>query len=632
MAVTAAPVREREREHEKPMSWPRAILIATGFFLVAALLVGQLPGYIFNISVLATLSRWEQGLLDLGLIALGLGTLCFEVAMLYDPKPLIPWPLFALGGLASSVVGGFFLYQVSIGLGGTNFLGQPGWGEFLPQQVGSTYWPSGTPYLFHPAWFQLNSIDISAVGMIMLIVGLGMLSFAVLNPFALAGKLVGPVHDLLVRSSLGLSIVIVAIYLTIFTFKDTFSQAGALAPAGFGNALLFIALLLALFALQIWLLPVMVANRQRFMPATYLHGMVGLIGSIAVPLLIIWAITYPLVNLIHGADPTEIWVQCSRKTAIPASCSFTPFTGYIICAIVFSVTFGLMMAGIYFWSTRRDTIVLGCTLGIVYVGLGATLIHLDDAAQLPLGLIIATSFAIVAFIFTWSTQHEFAPTAPQPLGCTGQWLVLGTLTLIYLAGFALLSLPNFFEVEALALFYQPGAGGLHDAFWALLLMSGFAIYQMIVLVRRKPFSDLRKFGVWVLGIGLVGELIGAIQGFHTDVLAQGINAMQGSQAFFLVGGIFQLVGILACLYGAVRARSVPWIVVIVASTLIGLAGAIVFHTLTPAYPELVVFAVVLASVGAFAYTAAGPDASGEAELLDGANGNGNGTSSFVVTR
>src|SRR5579872_5590148 len=294
MAVTAAPVREREREHEKPMSWPRAILIATGFFLVAALLVGQLPGYIFNISVLATLSRWEQGLLDLGLIALGLGTLCFEVAMLYDPKPLIPWPLFALGGAASSAVGAFFAYQVSVGLGGNSFfsfLGIPhGWGEFLPQQIGqgahTTYWPSGVPYLFHPAWFQLDSIDISSVGMIMLIVGLGMLSFAVLNPIALAGKLAGPVHDLLVRFSLGLSIVIVAIYLTIFTFKDTFSQAGSLSPAGFGNILLFIALLLALFALQVWLLPVMIVHRQRFMPATYLHGVVGLIGSVAVPLLV----------------------------------------------------------------------------------------------------------------------------------------------------------------------------------------------------------------------------------------------------------------------------------------------------------------------------------------------------------
>ncbi|HLZ21183.1 MAG TPA: hypothetical protein VKQ30_03575 [Ktedonobacterales bacterium] len=632
MAVTAAPV--REREHEKPMSWARAILIATGFFFVAAILVGQLPSYVFNVSVLSTLTRWEQGTLDLALVALALGILCFEVAMLYDPRPLIPWPLFALVGAAISVVGAFFMYQVRIGLGATNIMGNPGWGEFLPEQVNQggnvTYWPSGTAYLFHPAWFQLNSIDIASVGMIALVFGIGMLSFAVLNPFALTGKLAGPLSALLVRFSLGLSIVIVAIYLTVFTFNGKFTSLTNAQPLGdAGNVLLFIALLLAMFALQLWLLPIMIANRQRFMPATYLHGVVGLIGNVAVPLLVIWAVTYPIVNLIHGADPNQIWVQCSRKVAIPESCTFTPFTGYIICTIVFSLTFGLLMAGLYFWSTRRDTIVLGCTIGLIYVGLAVTVIHVDDPVQLPLGLIVATSIAIVAFVFTWSTQREFAPTPPAQLGCTGQWLVLGTLMLIYLFGFAVFSLPNFFEVEALALFYQPGKGGLHDAFWALLLMGGFAIYQFTVLVRRKPFSNLRKFGLWVLAIGILLELIGAIQGFHTDVLTQGIDAMQGSQAFFLVGGIFELVGILACLYGAVRARSIPWMLVIIISTLIGLASAIVLHTLPP-YPELVVLAVVLASVGAFAYTAAGPDAAGEVEMLEGVNGNG--ASSFVVSR
>lgn len=631
MAVTAAPVRQLEREHEKPMSWARAILIATGFFFVAAILVGQLPGYFYTVSTLSTLARWEQGTLDLALIAVALGLLCFEVAMLYDPRPLIPWPLFALAGAAITVVGLFFVYQVRIGIGGTNIFGSPGWGEYLPQQTGSGYWPSGTSYLFHPAWFQLNSIDIAAIGMIGIVLGLGMFSFAVLNPIALAGRLVGPMRDLLVRFCLGLSIVILAVYLTVLTFRGTFTSLANVQTLGdAGNILLFLAMLLAMFALQLWLLPVMIANRQRFMPATYLHGVVGLIGTIAVPLLIIWAITYPVVNLIHGVDPNENFVQCSRKVAIPASCAFTPFVGYIICAIVFSVGFGLLMAGLYFWSTRRDTIVLGATIGLIYLGLAVTVIHVDDPVQLPLGLILAAGIAITAFVYTWATQREFAPTTPMQLGCTGQWLVLGTLMLIYLFGFAIFSLPNFFEVEALALFYQPGRSGLHDAFWAMLLMGGFAAYQLTVLIRRKPFSNLRKFGLWVLAIGVLGELIGAIQGFHTDVLTQGIDAMQGSQAFFLTGGIFQLVGILACLYGAARARSIPWVVVIIASTLIGLAGAIVMHTLSPAYPELVVFAVIFASVGAFAYTAAGPDAPSEEELLEGATGNG--TSSFVVTR
>ena len=623
MAVTAA-TPPREREHEKPMSWARAILIATGFFFVTAILVGQLPSYVYNTVTLSTLARFEQGLLDLAILALGIGMLCFEIVMLYDPKPLIPWPLFALVGAAIAVVGAFFVYQVYIGIGGTSILGKPGWAEFLPEQIGkgqnATFWPSGTSYLFHPAWFQVNGIDIAAIGVIGLMVGLGMLSFAVLNPFVLRGKLIGPVRDLLVRFTLGLSIVILAIYLTLFTFVPSALQPSNDSEHGaLGNVLLFIALVLAIFALQIWLLPVMVANRQRFMPATYLHGVVGLIGTVAVPLLVIWAVLYPLVNLIHGADPNQIWVQCSRKAFVPGSCTFTQFSGYIICTIVFSMTFGLMFLGLYFWSTRRDTIVLGGTIGMLYVGIAVTVVHLDDPVQLPLGLIIASSIAILAFVWTWGTQREFAPVSPQQLGCTGQWLVLGTLMLIYLFGFALFSMPNFFEIEALALFYQPGKAGLHDAFWAFLLMGGFAAYQFTVMVRRKPFSTLRKFGLWVLAIGLLCELIGAIQGFHTNVLTQGIDAMQGSQAFFLTGGIFELVGILICLYGALRARSVPWIVVVAASTLIGLAAAIVIYTLPP-YPELVVFAIVLASVGAFAYTVAGPDALGEEALLEEANG------------
>jgi hypothetical protein len=134
--------------------------------------------------------------------------------------------------------------------------------------------------------------------------------------------------------------------------------------------------------------------------------------------------------------------------------------------------------------------------------------------------------------------------------------------------------------------------------------------------------------MWVLGIAVVFELIGAIQGFHTDVLTQGIDAMQGSQAFFLTGGIFEVVGILACLIGALRARSIPWAVVVVVSTLIGLAVTIVMHSLVPPYPELVVFGVILASVGSFAYVAAGPD---YVEEL-GYEVNGNADSTFVVTR
>jgi|GEM_PF-387618 hypothetical protein len=636
MQVTAAtPL----REHERPMSWARAVLIAVGFFFLTAILTGQIPAYFFTISTLSTLARFQQGCLDLGLLAVGFGLIAFEIAFLYDPKPLIPWPLFAAVGAAFSVVGFYMVWQVWVGIGNFNPLtGQAGWGEFLvtpPGPGNPGYWPNpNQSYLFHPAWFQIGSIDLSSIGMIALLVGLGMLVVALLNPFALRGRLAGPLHSLLVRFSLGLSIVIAALYLTVQTFAGPvrgnpfFAPQGAaitapvtvngqkvlqthagIVPSAASNVLLFLALCLAMFALILWLLPVMVANRQRFMPAVYLHGVVGLLGNIGIPLLVIWVITYPVVNLIHGADPDQVWVQCALKNAVPSSCTFTPFTGYILCAIVFSLTFGLLMAGLYFWSTRRDMVVLGGTMGLVFMAIAATIIHVDDPNQVPMGLIIAISIAVLAFAWVWGTQREFSTTQAQPLGCVGQWMVLGTLLLVYLFGFALFSMPAFFETEALALFYQAGRGGLHDAFWALLLMGGLAALQFIFLVQRRKMSNLRKFAMWVMLVAVLLMMIGAIQGINRDVLQGGVNALEGSSAIFLTGICFEIVGVLVALYGAWRARGIFsfWTIAIIVMALIGVALGVVVYNFQQPYPELVAFAFMLAMAGALAYTAAGPD-------------------------
>ncbi len=616
MQVTAAsPI----REHERPMSWARAMVIAVGFFFLTAILVGQLPSYIFTISTASTLTHFEQGTLDLGLLALGFGLIAFEVSFLYDPKPLIPWILFAVVGAGIAIVGAFLLFQV--------------WQGAWPQQIPTEQ----QHYLINPGWFQVGSIDISAVGMIALLTGLGMFSTAALTRPVLSGSILGPTRDLFVRFGLGLALVLLALYTTLLTFAPA-AVGGADHPAGIGNAILFLAVISAIFALQVWLLPVMVANRQRFMPGVYLHGVVGLLGSVAIPMLVIWAAVFPVVNLIHKVDTEQFWVECAQKTDIPGSCTFSPFTGYIICAIVFTMTFGLLIAGLYFWSTRRDTVILGGTIGMIYLAIAASVIHLDVPAQVPLGLIIAASIAIAAFIFTWATQREFAPVSPQQLGCTGQWLVLGTLLLIYLFGFALFSMPNFFEIEALALFYQPGQGGLHDAFWAVLLMGGLAALQFTIFVRRRPMSVLRKFAMWAMLAGVVFELIGAIQGFTRDILTTGLTGMESAHAIFITGICFTLAGFLATLYGAVRARGLVsiWMPIILVPALASFAIAIAIYNLI-VYPELIEFAFVLALVGAFAYTAVGPDLEDELALAagngtNGANGNGHGAEPFVVSR
>jgi hypothetical protein len=416
-----------------------------------------------------------------------------------------------------------------------------------------------------------------------------------------------------VRLSIAAAVALVAVWLTIYTFAPVvFDATGSSGVVG--NILLFIALLLALLALLAWLLPVMAAHRQQFMPGNYLHGVVGLFGSIGIPLLILWAAIYPIVYWVHQVDTQQFFVQCSQKTDIPGSCTFTPFTGYVICAIVFSIPFGLLIAGIYFWSTRRNTVVLGGTYGIVWVGMVATLIHQDNPQQLPIGLLVAVGIMLLAFVWTWATQVEFAPTRPEPLGCTGQWLVLGTLMLVYLMGFSLLSLPSFFETEALALFYQPGIGGLHDAFWALLLMGGFAAFQITLLVRRKPMSKVRKFAMWALLFAVVFEMVGSIMGFHWDVLFYGVDAMGGGQAWFVAGICFQVVGILAALYAAVQAGSMRWALIIIVMALIGAGEGVILYNMNFVYEELVELGFFLAMLGAFAYVAAGPDPDDQYEL------------------
>jgi hypothetical protein len=615
MAVTAAaPL----REHERPMSWARAILIATGFFFLTAILVGQLPSYLYSVSTASNLTLFEQGTLTLSLLAIGFGLICFEISFLYDPKPLIPWFLFAVVGLGIAALGLLITFQVGVGPHGSGLVNGQGWPATLPT---SGYW-------IHPAWFQAASVNLASVGLIALIVGFGMFSFAILNPLVLSGRLVGPMRDLIVRFGIGLSFVILALYLTLYTFvPEAVGRMvnGRADTNPVWNVLLFIALAVAVLALQVWLLPVMVANRQRFMPGVYLHGVVGLFGNVGIPLLLIWALTYPVVNLVHGADSQQFWVSCSQKNNIPGSCTFTPFTGYIICAIVFSITFGLLIVGYYFWSTRRDTIVLGGTIGLLYVGIAVAAVHasvtqggVDSSAM---GLFIAAAVAVTAFVWTWGTQREFAPTSAQPLGCAGQWLVLGTLLLIYLFGFAIFSLPNFFEIEALALFFNPGRGNLHDAFWFLLLMGGLAALQMAFVIRRRPMSALRKFALWTMLGAVALMVIASIQGFHRNIFTGGAEAFESAHAIFLTGLIFGLLGVVVTAYGAFSAGSMRWLLSIVGVAALGLALAFVFYNLPDPYPELVEASFVLMLGGAFAYTAAGPDAYEEYDEY-ATNGNG----------
>lgn len=605
MQVTAAaPI----REHEKPMSWARAVVIATGFFFIAAIFLGQIPSYVYTVATLSTLARLEQGFLSLGLLSLGIGLVAMEVSMLYDPKPLVPWPLFALVGVVLTVVGVGLLFAVFIGPN------NGGVAQLLPTRAQGPFISS--------IWFQPESVDLGGVGLVALLTGLGMASVAALNPWVLSGRAFGPTRDLLVRLCLGASIALLVVYVTILTFAPAAihpinpgenGNASTLGPPyALGNVVLFLALALALFALEVWLLPIMTANRQEFMPAVYLHGVVSLIGNVAAPLLIVWVVASPLVYGIHQLDTAQFWVQCSQKKNIPGSCSFTPFTGYIICAAVFGAVFTALLAAHYFWSTRRNTVIVGGTIALIWLGLAASLLHTHVESELPtqasMGLVMATSVAILAFIFTWATQREFAPTRAAALGCAGQWLVLGTLMLIFLFGFALFSMPQFFELESgLAFFYRPGLNLLHDAFWVLLLMGGLAALQLAFLTRQQPMSDTRKFAMWTLLISVLLMVIAGIQGFHADFFQGGLDVVEASHVLMFFALILEVIGILVALAGSRRAHAGRWTLGILIALGVGIAVAVVMYSLPVPYPELVILGLGLAMLGALTYSVIGPD-------------------------
>src|SRR5258707_14826253 len=105
---TGAPV-QAER-----ISWARAMIFAVGFFFLGALLIVQLPGYIFDQMTVSLLVGLEQGSLALAAICLAGFIVIQVVVLLFDPKPVVPPAMIgglgfilSLGGLAIVLAAAF---------------------------------------------------------------------------------------------------------------------------------------------------------------------------------------------------------------------------------------------------------------------------------------------------------------------------------------------------------------------------------------------------------------------------------------------------------------------------------------------------------------------------------------------
>ncbi len=525
-----------QEQPEQRMSWARAIVLAAGLFFVAMILMNQLPGYIFTIFTDANLIHLEQGMLDLALVSLGLAILLMVVLFLFDPKPIIPPVL----------VAGFGAVLFIAGLVGLILVFVTGH-QFLPDNPDFPPGTGGT--LFGPNWIQAGSIDLTAVSMIALGTGFGVLVYALIAWAGFRKGLTGPARDFLAWGMAIISAILLAIYVVLYTFQgDAILGLNNTAALVVGNVMLGIALLLAFAALQIWFLPVMIAERRRYMPAAYLIVAFGLMPMFVI-FLALFLLAYPAVYWIHSWDTTNFLTGCSVKTDIPASCTFTQYTGYIIATIANGQFFVAGLVAIRWWNKNRPAVILSIVVSFLFCAFAAVAVHTDASEQIPVeplreALFIGTGVLLLAMIWTYSTRHEYASTAALPLGCVGQWLVLGTVILVYLAGFAFFSLQEFFDSKELGISYAPGPNQLHDAFWSFILLGGLALVQFVLLARRYRLSGMKKFSLWIVLLGIAMLIVSGIQ--------FSLEFGNGVQGRLLISGVgMYLLGLLFVIGGSV---------------------------------------------------------------------------------
>ncbi len=585
------------------MSWARAVVLATGFFFIAVIFLGQIPAFFSLVFTQANLHTMSQSMLSLGLLSAGIALIALTASFLYDPKPvsgLFP-PLFGLIGLGLMGLGTIGMLYVFIS----------GHAYFPDQTVVHTAnglqtinWPDPSHgWFLNPYWFQPQSVDIGAVGFVLFVTGGGVLSYAALYfPYS-RGRLTPVVTSFLTRLSLAVAGGFVLVYLTLYTFSANATTKSPLAGAP-QNVLLGLALVLVLFALQVWLIPVMTApgNRQKYMPNMYLHG-VMLLGNVAVPLLVLFVAVYPVVNWAYNIHlSNDYWVQCAVKTSIPDSCTFTPYVGYIVAGVVASMLFSFMIAGGYLWTRKPGFVKLGSTFSFVFMALAVVAVHDTVSSETPIALVLGIGVAILGLVWTINTQREFVPLEVRQvsLGCTGQWLVWGTLLFIYLAGFAMFSFPTFLDTEQNLIIHQ-GPNAIHDAYWMLLIMMALGAMHFAFLTRRDALGGIRKLTLWLVLIGAGIQITGSI---HFDLS----NSANLANVLYYAGIVVEVLGIIVGWFGAFQTRGLAWILTSFATVFVGVAGALFTQSLATHADDVVVFFTIFMGLGAILYTIYGKDA------------------------
>ena len=461
------------------ISWARAIIFAIGFFFIAALLIGQIPGYIYLVMTASSLVGFEQGFLALAVVCLASFIVIQVYVMLFDPKPVVPPIVFSILGMPLALVGLAIILWASY----TNNQYFPATDVKLAPVLGGNI-----------LWFPPQSIDLIMLGAAIMGVGVAMTFFSVLalreqrNP-----DRSDPGTTPAVRAMISIGIAFLIVFMLFYTLVNPQSLTSIASLAVVNtiiNIFLGIAVFCTLGAFTLRFHYLLRPVRKRTMSGLYLVGIN--LAQLGVIFLLAWFLVYPAITWIHSWSLIGLGTYltvCGKATAVPQTCAFSQQAGYIIDAVVTTNFFVLLMAAIVVWKGKRNLVIVSSLTITTVLALATLLVHLHPD-EVFVAELLAGGMLVLAAIWTSTARREFAVVGERNLGCVGQWLVLGTCLLIYIACFGFFSIPGFRETEP-NIPSVPGSGfnagvtgGVH-AIVVFLVIGILAGIQFYFLVRNR---------------------------------------------------------------------------------------------------------------------------------------------------
>ncbi len=458
------------------------MIFAVGFFFITALLIGQIPGFIYYQITAASFVGIEQGFLGLAATCIAGFIVIQVVVMLFDPKPVVPPIIFSVIGFPVAVAGLALLLWAAM----TNH-------QYFPAASTNIAAVLGGKFL----WFPVNVIDFVMIGSTIMAVGLAMVFFSALaareqrNPDRR-----DPGTTPAIRLMLTVGTVMLIVFLIFYTFVSDTTVAKWINPScpiGIDpkhgctspitglfivdtvfNVFLAITILCMLGAFALRLHYLMRPVRKRTMSVLYIIGIN--LAQFGVIFLVAWFILFPLIDWIHSwtfIGLGKYLTVCGKLSAIPQSCSFSQQGGYIIDTIISTAFFVLLFAAIWAWKSKRNLVVISGVTITAVLAISTLLVHTTPSEEIIAALLCAGGLALAA-IWTSVARREFAVVGENNLGCLGMWLVLGTCLVIYIAAFAFFSLPVFPNETEPNIPFTPGGG--------LILGSGSNISAIVVVI------------------------------------------------------------------------------------------------------------------------------------------------------